>query len=210
MKIYLSSDKLGNQYDYLKEWISLDNNNKNIILITNARDLKKQDKEESYKIKENICMLEKLGFNVSIIDLRKYFNDHSKLYEISDKFNTFCVIGGNVFVLRKAMQLSGFDRYIVNNKNSNKLYIGYSAGSCVVSNNLDGLQIVDEPINPYDKSEVNYEGVGLIDFCFVPHYKSNNKETLLINDVVKYLGEKNIKYKAVKDGDVIIEELTKN
>ena len=204
MILYLSSNKLGNKTDFLKDWI--ENNSKKIVLITNARDAKIQNNEEKEKLNKNIEMLKEIGFEVNILDLKEYFGNTELLNKELKKYNSFCVIGGNVFVLRHAMKLSGFDQYLINNRDNNKLlYIGYSAGSCVLTKNLDGFQLVDEPINPYNDENIIYEGVGLLDYCIVPHYKSNHKESALIDDVVQYMQEKRIKYKALSDGDVIIQ-----
>lgn len=206
MLLYLSSYKLGNKTTYLKEWLK-ENENK-ILLILNARDAKIKDDIEKDKINQNIKMLEDIGFEVTILDLKKYFNCSKDLNKELKNYNAFCVIGGNVFVLRQAMKLSGFDKYLIDNlNNEDLLYIGYSAGSCVLAKSLDGLQLVDEPINPYNNDDVIYEGVGVLDYCIAPHYKSNHKESDLIENVVEYMQKNNKNYKTLRDGEVIIEEI---
>ena len=205
MLLYLSSYKLGNRISDLKAWIK-DNGNK-ILLIANARDAKVQNELEKEKVEQNIKMLENIGFEVEILDLKKYFKDSKKLYEDLKQYNSFCVIGGNVFVLRQAMKLSGFDKYLCDNISNNMLYVGYSAGCCVLAKNLNGYQIVDQPINPYNDNDVIYEGIGLIDYNIAPHYKSKHKESELIEKLVEYMDNNNIVYKTLKDGEVIINEL---
>ena len=206
MVLYLSSYKLGNKTTYLKNWIKKYSNK--ILLIPNSRDAKVQNNIEKENINENIKMLEDIGFEVTILDLKKYFNDSKSLNKELKDYNAFCVIGGNVFVLRQAMKLSGFDKFLINNSsNKDILYIGYSAGSCVLSKNLDGFQLVDEPINPYNNNEVMYDGVGLSKYCIVPHYRSNHKESELIDNVVEYMKKNNKEYTTLSDGKVIIEEL---
>lgn len=102
------------------------------------------------------------------------------------------------------MKLSGFDKYLIDNANNkNFLYIGYSAGSCVLSKSLNGFELVDNPLNPYNNNEVIYEGIGLIDYVIAPHYKSNHKESKLIDNVVEYFKNNNINYKTLRDGEVI-------
>lgn len=101
-------------------------------------------------------------------------------------------MGGNVFVLRKTMKYSGFDIFL--NKisfNPNYLYIYYSTGSYILSKNLKVLDIVDEPINFYnDNDKISYEGIGLVDYVFIPHYKSNYHKVNLIEEVVKKVKRK--------------------
>ena len=53
--------------------------------------------------------LEELGFKVELLDLRKYFGQKELLRRELQNIHAFYAIGGNTFVLRKAMQLSGFD-----------------------------------------------------------------------------------------------------
>lgn len=203
MVLYLSSYKLGNRQGILKEWI--EKNGNNIVLITSARDAKVQDEIEKEKIEQNIKMLEDVGFKVVLVSLKEYFGKESRLKEEIRKYKAFCVIGGNVFVLRMAMKFSGLDNYLKEiSKEHNYLYIGYSAGCCVLSPTLKGLELVDEPINPYNNKEVLYNGLNLIDYIFVPHYKSNHKESYLIDKVVEQFERNDVKYKALSDGDVII------
>lgn len=204
MLLYLSSYQLGNKTEILKEWI--ENNDSKILLIPNARDLKIQDDTEKEKINQYIKMLEDVGFDVTLLDLKNYFNNKKKLYEDIRGYNAFCVTGGNVFVLRQAMKLSGFDDFLKNHRtNSEMLYVSWSAGSCVMTDNLDGLQLVDEPINPYNSDDVIYEGLGFVNYSIAPHYKSDHKESQLIDYVVDYMKKNNIQYKAISDGEVIIE-----
>lgn len=115
------------------------------------------------------------------------------------------MIGGNTFTLRLAMKYSGFDEFLIEISNNNKyLYAGYSAGICVLAPKLNGLDFIDEPINPYNSKEIIYEGLNILEFVPVPHYKSDHPESQLVDKVVELFEQKNIKYKALKDGDVII------
>ena len=117
-------------------------------------------------------------------------------------------MGGNVFVLRKAMEKSGFDNYLREiSNNSDYLYIGYSAGGCVLSKDLSPFDKVDEPINCYDDSDVIYSGMGLIDYLFIPHYKSNYHKAYLVDELVNRCEEEKIKYKTFRDGETIIEKV---
>ena len=158
MVLYLSSYKVGNRTDILKEWIKKNNNK--ILLIPNARDSKNMTEEEKIIIENEKMSLENNGFSVTILDLKKYFGKEKELEEyINNHFNAVYVLGGNTFVLRKAMQLSGFDKIISDNRNNNFLYAGYSAGICVLAKSLNGVEIVDEKINPYNSDNVIDEGI---------------------------------------------------
>lgn len=203
MKLYLSSHKLGNREEFLKRWLRY--NDKNIVLITSARDCKEQNDIEREKIKENVIMLEEVGFTVKLLSLKDYFDKKSKLKDDLKDYHAFCVIGGNVFVLRLAMKLSGFDEYLKEiSLEKDYLYVGYSAGSCVLSPTLKGLEILDEPINPYSNDEIIYEGLNLINYVFLPHYNSfcyGDK----VNNVIGLCEKEHIRYDTFNDGEVIIE-----
>lgn len=207
MKFYLSSYKYGpiDKQEMLKEWIEKYGNK--VVYISNSRDYKENTEEKFLSIEKDKKMLEEIGFEIIDLSLKDYFGDEEGLKQTLSKYNTFCLIGGNVFVLRKAMRLSGFDNFIKDNlDNKDMLYIGYSAGICVLSKTLEGLDLVDDPINVYDEDEVLYDGLNLFNEVLVPHYKSNHPESDRIDNVVEYLSKNSIDYIALHDGDVIMKE----
>ncbi len=205
MKLYLSSYKLGNKKDFFKKW--LQEHDKKIVFISNARDWLPDSLEKEKKIKENIIDLQELGFEVIRFDLRNYFHNETKLREDLKPYKAFYVIGGNVYTLRLAMKYSGFDNYLKELVHKDEyLYAGYSAGICVLSPTLAGLNLVDKPINPYNDEPVLYDGLEILDFIPVPHYKSEHPESAIIDKVVELFNKKKINYKTMRDGDVIIFE----
>ncbi len=206
MKLYLSSYKIGNKTEELKKWI--DEHGNKICLIPNSRDIYPESERKSKGIQADVDELTNLGFDVTIISLKDYFNTKEELQKKLKQFNAFYVIGGNTFALRQAMYLSGFDEYLKTIKgNPNYLYAGYSAGICVLAKDMHGLDVCDAPnINPYG-IDTMWNGLGYFDYIFLPHYKSNHKETKLIDDSVEYCNKNNIRYKTLRDGDVIIQEI---
>lgn len=208
MKLYLSSYKLGNNTYFLKDW--LETNGNEILVIPNALDVYPDGERKNTSIKEKCDEIEKLGFKTKILDLKKCFSNNNLTSEIGNT-KAFYVLGGNVFVLRQAMKLSGFDEYLkeISDKRD-YLYSGFSAGICVLSENLHGLDLADDITqDPYNYGETIWEGIGLLDYTIVPHFDTpNHPESHLMYDVVKYLENNNLKYKTLRDGDVIIDEIT--
>ena len=205
MKLYLSSFKLGNNSNYLKNWIK-ENNNK-ILLIPNARDSRPKTQKEKAFIDFDIKSLEELGFNVTILDLKNFFDKENDLEKFIKKneFYAFYAVGGNVFSLRMAMQLSGFDELIEKIKYDNKyLYAGYSAGVCVLSPTLDGYEKAEKGSNPYNDDSILFNGLNILDYCIVPHYQSQHRSSELMNDVIINFKKNGIKYRTLRDGEVII------
>lgn len=204
MLLYLSSQKLGNRVDVLKKWIK-EHDNK-ILLIFNALDAKGQEVIDR-NVSEDKKVLEEIGFDVSICDLKKYFDCPEKLRGDFRKYPAFCVMGGNVFLLRQAMKYSGFDQFLKEVSSSNYLYIGYSAGSVILSKDLSGFRGIDDEIFYRLKEDLLYEGLSLIDYLFIPHYQSNYRKVELIHNLVEDCRKNDISFQAVRDGDVIIEKI---
>ena len=88
MKLYLSSYKLGNEIEVLKEWIK-ENENK-IVIIANSRDFSPDTEEKEESIKRNIADLQEIGFAVKRIDLRNYFDNKSRLKADLKGYRAFC------------------------------------------------------------------------------------------------------------------------
>ncbi|HMR01431.1 MAG TPA: Type 1 glutamine amidotransferase-like domain-containing protein, partial [Candidatus Gracilibacteria bacterium] len=115
------------------------------------------------------------------------------------------ISGGNVFDLRLAMNLSGFDKILQSFLPTNKIYAGYSAAVCVLSPTLKGYHIVDEPNLPtYGEHEPIWDGLGIINWMFAPHFQSDHSESADINKEIAYYQEHGMKYKTLKDGEVIM------
>lgn len=74
-----------------------------------------------------------MGFEPQVVDLREYFGEAAKLWQLVESAGSVFVLGGNVFILRQAMYLSGLDQIIIDQKeNSDFLYSGHSAAGCVL------------------------------------------------------------------------------
>lgn len=208
MKFYLSSYKIGNEVSKLKELLKT--GNKKTAYISNAldysNDLERRKKSEQSDIEE----LKKLDLNVELLDLRDYFNKSKELEEKISKFDVIWVRGGNLFVLRQAMKLSGFDNILKKLiKKNDILYGGYSAGVCVLAPTLKGMELMDDlnATNPYgNQSEIIWDGLGILDYSVIPHYESNHPESEDAKKVVEYMIENKILFKVLKDGEVIIIE----
>ncbi len=207
MRFYLSSYKLGNKKE---ELVRLMGKNRKIGYIPNAGDYTKTDTKKQNKTnKNNIDELKKLGFKVEIFDLKEYFGKTDKLKKKIDTLGGVFVRGGNTFVLRQAMKLSGFDRIFKELlKRDDFVYAGYSAGVCVLAPDFKALKIVDDSSQlPYPgiKRQI-WKGLGYFDYIILPHYKSDHPESADIDKEVKNCKKNNIPFKTLRDGEVIIIE----
>jgi dipeptidase E len=123
-------------------------------------------------------------------------------------FNGVYVAGGNSFLLLKSFIQSGFDQVLKELLlDPSFVYIGYSAGICVLAPDLYGLEIVDDPYVKVEKysNEIIWKGLGILEYLPVPHYKSEDKEISDGNDkVIEKLTVNGVKYTPIRDGEVVI------
>lgn len=110
--------------------------------------------------------LEKLGLSVDELELTKATTD-----EISDKLgkNDYIYItGGNTFFLLQELRKSGADKVISEQVHSGKLFIGESAGSMIMSPNIDYAKGMDD----YNKAPEldSFSALSIVDFYPLPHH----------------------------------------
>lgn len=205
MKLYLSSYRLGKNPEKLVELFS---KNKTVAVITNAMDFV-DDSQRKEKVRQSTMEIEKLGLSPKEIDLRNYFDKQKELGKKLNNYGAVYVRGGNTFVLRRAMAQSSFDKWIKDkSKDPNFVYAGYSAGICVLSPTLHGLELVDDPnILPKGyNSEIIWEGLSIVHFSIAPHYKSNHPESENVNKEVEYFIKNKMPFKTLRDGEIIVRD----
>jgi dipeptidase E len=205
MKFYLSSFRLGNETEQLKKLVP-----KGMIgYIPNALDGPGYDPQRIQRhIESDMESLRELGIKVELLDLRDYFGKQDKLGRELESLGAIFISGGNTFVLRQAMRLSGLDELLKELKQNNDfLYAGYSAAGAVLAPSLKSTAIVDRPQTAYDElKEVIWEGLGFIDYAFLPHWRSDHPESADVEKEMEYCKQHQIPFKAIRDGEVIIIE----
>lgn len=204
MKFYLSSYKLGRKTEQLKNLLP---QNKKTAYIDNARDFSTDFAKRRQGAESDMKELSNLGLNVELLNLHRFFGEQDRLRIKTSEYGVIWVVGGNLFVLRQAFRLSGFDdiiRGLAGHKDI--LYGGYSAGICILAPTLKGLDLMDDPsARPYGENyETIWEGLGLIDYSIVPHYKSDHPESEAASRVVEFMIENKMPFKALRDGEAII------
>ena len=91
--------------------------------------------------------------------------------EISSKIKSadfVFVSGGNTFFLIQELRRTGADQLIIDHIDRSKLYIATSAGSMIVSKNIEYARLMDPP----EKAPLlngDFRGLGLVDFGIAPH-----------------------------------------
>ena len=210
MKLYLSSFRLG---DEPEKFAQLFGDNKKVAVIANAVD-ELEGTMRSERVTNEINWLADIGLQATVIDLRSYFGDNTRLAIDLADFAGVWVRGGNSFVLRRAFAQSGFDKWLIAKNQSQQLidshfvYGGYSAGVVVLAPELYGIEIVDPlHINPKGyQTETIWTGLGIIDFNFAPHYQSEHPESANIEKTIELWQSQGKPFRALHDGEVIIKE----
>lgn len=201
MKFYLSSFKIGNNPNQLKNLLP---DNPKAVYISNGLDFAKPESQKKHE-KWDLRELNEIAIAVEHLDLRDYFEKRAQLKSRLQDVDLIYVSGGNVYDLRIAMSLSGFDEILKEFIGMNKVYGGYSAAVCVLSPTLKGYHIVDNPnLKTYGDYETIWKGIGLINWQFAPHFDSDHSESEDINKEIAYYEKYGMKYKALRDGEVII------
>ena len=109
MQFYLSSIGLGRETHKLKEMLP---ENRLTAYIPNAIDYSSDISRRNKSNGQDMDDLRSVGLDPEILDLRDYFGKTDSLESALENFGVIWVRGGNVFVLRQAMRLSGFDAII--------------------------------------------------------------------------------------------------
>jgi dipeptidase E len=204
MNLYLSSYRIGEKGHMLREL----GGTGTAFVIPNALDCSGDVGRRRNSIAREIDDLGEWGIASATLDLRDFFGHQQLLRNHLEGASMLWVVGGNTFLLRRAMALSGLD-LILHSKREDPdfLYAGYSAGTCVLCPSLEGIHLADQPQAQADgySGDVLWTGLGLIDYYFVPHFRCNHFESDAMEAVAAYYDQKNLPYRTVADEGVILD-----
>lgn len=206
MRLYLSSYRIGDRAGSL---LALLGSGRRAAIIENALDNISPSARQLYRDEayDPVSELASLGIAGTHLDLRDFFGRPEALRASLGRFDLVWVVGGNAFVLRRAMKQSGFDDVITGMLDNDEIvYAGFSAGAVVAAPSLEGIHLMDDPDEAppgYDRETV-WDGLGLIDHAIVPHYRSPHPESTAAERAVRHLMSRGLRYRALRDGEVII------
>jgi dipeptidase E len=190
-----------------EHFLGLFRSSRRVAVICNAMDATSSRSQQS-AIEEELRTLSSAGFDVQNVDLRKYFGKPDLLSLSLGEFDGLWVRGGNTFVLRAAFALSGADKYVRQRILDDSLvYGGSSAGSCLLSPRIEVLEIVDDPsdVGRTYGVDVYWDGLGIVDFVFVPHLHSSKLlERQAMDEIVEELKVSGEKYRALENGEALV------
>lgn len=167
MRMFLASYRFGAHRDALLELVG---SRRRVAVIANAADAWPPAARSS-AVTSDVLPLQQLGFAVDEIDLRS-----DPVERLAD-YPFVWVRGGNTFVLRAQLTRSGGDVVLRGLIESDAIaYAGYSAGACVMTPSLHGLELADDPaeVLPTCGIEPIWTGLNLVDRAIVPHVGSDD------------------------------------
>lgn len=180
MKLYLSSYRIPTPEDFYE--LTEKTENIKAAIITNAKD-NRDPVESKQKTDSLLAYLGDLGVASTLIDLRKL-----NAQNVVAAFQNYDVIyghGGNIFNLRQAMAVSGFDVHTHELLEDREIvYLGESAGAIVMGDSLKGFETMDT-LNEV-QGDVLWEGLGLVDRVILPHADSPDYKDRVLSMTTTY------------------------
>ena len=90
--------------------------------------------------------------------------------------------------------------------NETLTYGGYSAGTCVATPDLEGIDLMDEPDAHADGQPENTPArtLGLVSWRIVPHWRSDHPESALAELAVEYLLQSGLAFQTLRDGQALV------
>lgn len=205
MRLYLSSFRMGDHPELLTALVGGDNGR--TVVIANALDDAPEDVRRAGVECERSALGE-LGFDAAELDLRAYFGEEERLRRDLAQVSLAWLRGGNVFMLRYALRMSGGDSVFRDLLADDRLvYAGYSAGPCVLAPSLRGLEAVDDAdaVTRIYGSPPVWDGLAVLDRAFVPHYQSpGHPESAALDLVAQEYQAAGIPHLTLRDGQALI------
>ncbi|MGA9872273.1 MAG: Type 1 glutamine amidotransferase-like domain-containing protein [Rhodococcus sp. (in: high G+C Gram-positive bacteria)] len=200
MKLFLASYRFGAHVD---EFRALTSGPGRVAVISHATDGWPEQARESALTSE-IRGLRDLGYDPYELDVRRFRDRPDALAAELDSVQTLWIRGGNTFVLRSVLHQCGADEPIVSRVRDGRLvYAGYSAGACVASPSLRGVDQADDPAEIADGAVV-WEGLGLVDFALVPHFGSVLDENGAGAAMVAKFEREGVRHLTLTDEQVVV------
>ncbi len=128
--------------------------------------------------------LASIGFVIDEIDIS--VADHQSIKAKINENEYVFVSGGNTFFLLQEMKRTGTDVLLAEELRKGKKYIGSSAGSIILSANIEYVKGMDSPKKAPLLSD--YASLGIIDFYPLPHYSNAPFKKIAEKIVEEYSG----------------------
>jgi dipeptidase E len=180
-----------------------------VAVIANAADAWPPTARD-WAVRSEFDSLRALGAAPEEVDLREWAAPTGARAPVADVlagFDAVWVRGGNTFVLRAQLARSGADSALKALVRTGALvYGGYSAGACVLAPTLRGLELVDDPAEARLLADAPlWEGLGLVPYRIVPHFRSpGHEESAEIEQLAALYAQSGVPFRTLTDDEVIV------
>ncbi|WP_067818439.1 Type 1 glutamine amidotransferase-like domain-containing protein [Nocardia inohanensis] len=202
MRLFLSSYRFGAHQNRL---LSLVGEPGRVAVIANACDAWPSAWQSA--VTSDLVPLRRSGFHPEVFDLREYVDRPGEVESALAAYPMVWVRGGNTFVLRVQMARSGADLALTRLLAADALvYAGYSAGACVLTPDLHGIEAMDDPaeVRTACGTEPRWDGLGLVDRAIVPHLDSPTDPQGLSRKLVRSYIAAGTPHWALTDDHVVV------
>ncbi|OZE97409.1 Type 1 glutamine amidotransferase-like domain-containing protein [Rhodococcoides fascians] len=203
MKLFLASYRFGTHVD---EFLALTSGPGRVAVIANAADAWPASARQSAVVSE-LRSLSELGYVAEELDLRRFRTDRDALRRELDAVDTVWIRGGNTFVLQARLEMAGADGEIASRvRDGSLVFAGYSAGACIASPSLRGVESADDPadVEAATGRAASWTGLGLTEHSFVPHFGSILDEEGAAQAMVSRFERENVPYLTLTDEQVVV------
>ena len=152
----------------------------------------------TFYIKSGKKALENLGLTVEVLELAE--SSAGDIEKTLRKNDFIYVSGGNTFFLLQELIKKGADKIISELITQGKIYIGESAGSMILSADIEYVKLMDSEKKAADL--VSYAALNVVDFYPVPHH-TNFPFAKKVEKIIKNYGDK-INLVPIKNSQVIL------
>ncbi|WP_109529233.1 MULTISPECIES: Type 1 glutamine amidotransferase-like domain-containing protein [Nocardia] len=202
MRLFLSSYRFGAHADRLRALVGEPGR---VAVIPNACDAW----PHYWNAIDSIDMipLRSLGYRPEVFDLRDFIGHPADLERQLAEFPMVWVRGGNTFVLRAQFARSGADLVLPRLLAADTLvYAGYSAGACLLTPDLHGLETSDDPGEVVTTCGIEplWDGLGLVDRPIVPHLNSPLDPEGSGDRLAEDFRANGVRYWGLTDDDVVL------
>ncbi|CAM1356072.1 Type 1 glutamine amidotransferase-like domain-containing protein [Tenacibaculum ascidiaceicola] len=160
-KLFLSSSFV-DVSEFLEPFLGEELKNKRITFIPTA------SVPEEYKayVTNDRKAFEKLGIIIEELDISN--TGTSQIEQVIKKNDFIYISGGNTFYLLQELKTSGADKIILKEIKKGKPYIGASAGSIIMSKNIEYVEKMDDKVKA--KNLDDYNALNVVSFYTLPHH----------------------------------------
>ena len=120
-------------------------------------------------VEEARVAFDSLGIIVKELEITQC--SKNEIEEVLTNCDCIYVSGGNTFFLLQELRRTGVDRYIIEQVEQGKLYVGESAGAMILAPNIEYAKDMDDHL-ALTPGFTDFGGLGIVSFYPVVHFDS--------------------------------------